>query len=57
MSKQMHFKKLASVFNRTSKQGKANFVKMLWGNQSADVRSRLMPLLNSATKQILKSLE
>lgn len=48
--------KLASVLNTTGQQGKADFVRMLWKNQPADVQSQLMPLLNDAAQQAVQAL-
>ncbi|NJL87186.1 MAG: hypothetical protein HC886_16380 [Leptolyngbyaceae cyanobacterium SM1_1_3] len=48
-----NLEKLADVLNRASQQGKAGFVRMLWGNQSEDVQSQLMPLLLSEAQQVI----
>lgn len=54
MAQNTNFEKLAVVMNKTSQQGKGGFVKMLWDNQSEEVRSQLTPLLSSATLEILE---
>ncbi|MBE9181038.1 hypothetical protein IQ268_20985 [Oculatella sp. LEGE 06141] len=54
MSEAIDVDKLASVMNRTGEQGKADFVKMLWNNQPADVQVQLMPLLNAEARQVVE---
>ena len=54
MSDDVDIEKLASVLNTTGQQGKDRFVKMLWNNQSEDVQSQLMSLLNAETQQIIE---
>ncbi|MGF1495708.1 MAG: hypothetical protein ACFB8W_02625 [Elainellaceae cyanobacterium] len=46
--------KLASVLNKTSQQGKHDFVKMLWNNQPSEVQTQLMPLLNAEALEVLE---
>ncbi|MFE4107735.1 hypothetical protein [Almyronema epifaneia] len=53
MSDTANLEKLAGVINRASQQGKGGFVRMLWGNQPADVQSQLMPLLESEALQTI----
>jgi hypothetical protein len=53
MSENINVEKLATVLNRTSQQGNANFVKMLWGNQPADIQTQLIPLLDPETRQVI----
>lgn len=55
MSNTENLEKLAGVLNRASQQGKEGFVRMLWGNQPADVQSQLMPLLVAKTLQAIET--
>ena len=53
MTDAVNYEKLADVLNRASAQGKDNFCKMLWGNQSDDVQAQLMPLLSEQAQNIV----
>jgi hypothetical protein len=53
VSEDVDVEKLASVLNNTGRQGKENFVRMLWNNQPGDIQSQLMPLLNAETRQAI----
>jgi len=53
MTESVNFEKLAGVFNRASAQGKNNFCKMLWGNQSESVQSQLLPYLSNQAQDAI----
>jgi hypothetical protein len=53
MPEDTDIEKLAGVLNSTGQGGKDSFVRMLWKNQSVEVRNQLMPLLNAETRQAL----
>ena len=55
MSEDTNVEKLASVLNNTSQQGKDDFVRMVWKNQSAEVQTQLTPLLNAEARRAIES--
>ena len=57
MTESVNCEKLAGVLNRASAQGKHQFCKMLWGNQSESIQSQLMPYLTEQAQDALKEEE
>lgn len=55
MTDAVNYEKLAGVLNRASADGKANFCRMLWGNQPEAVQTRLLDLLSTAAQEIVES--
>lgn len=53
MTESVNLEKLAGVFNRASAQGKMGFCKMLWGNQSESIQSKLLPYLTEQAQQAI----
>lgn len=54
MTESVDCEKLAGVLNRASAQGKYPFCKMLWGNQSESIQSRLLPYLTAQTQDAVQ---
>ncbi|MBE7383795.1 MAG: hypothetical protein F6J95_020560 [Leptolyngbya sp. SIO1E4] len=53
MTDMVDCEKLAGVLNRASAQGKAGFCKMLWGNQSESVQSKLLQFLSDEARTVV----
>ncbi len=51
MTESVNYEKLAGVLNRASAQGKHQFCKMLWGNQSESIQARLLPYLTDQAQE------